>query len=80
MKIGASIHTTGDVPLGEQIALAAQSGLATIRCYHYGYAQEAAPALAQAGMSSLAGMHVNAQTLVEDWHCLNSGCAVRYKR
>ena len=34
MKIGAWIHTADDVSLDEQIALAARSGLATIRCYH----------------------------------------------
>jgi hypothetical protein len=67
VKIGAWIHTADDVPLDAQIALAAQSGLATIRCYHYGYAQEAAPALKRAGMSLLAGMHVDGQGLAHDW-------------
>jgi hypothetical protein len=67
VKIGAWIHTAGDVPLDEQIALAAENGLATIRCYHYGYAQKAAPALRRAKMSLLAGMHVDARSLVADW-------------
>jgi hypothetical protein len=67
VKIGAWIHTMDDVPLEDQIALASENGLATIRCYHYGYAEQAAPALKRAGMSLLAGMHVDAQALVSDW-------------
>ena len=67
MKIGAWIHTMDDVPLEDQIALASENGLATIRCYQYGYAERVAPALRQTGMSLLAGMHVNAQALVRDW-------------
>ncbi len=67
MKIGAWIHTMDDLPLDEQIVLAAQNGLTTIRSYHLGYAERAAPAMASTGMSLLAGMHVNAQALVEDW-------------
>jgi exo-beta-1,3-glucanase (GH17 family) len=67
VKIGAWIHTMDDVLLEEQIALAAENGLATIRCYHYGYAERVAPALQRTGMSLLAGMHVDAQALVQDW-------------
>jgi hypothetical protein len=67
MKIGAWIHGYDDIPLDEQIALAAENGLQTIRCYHIGYAERVASALQQAGMSLLAGMHVQADALVEDW-------------
>ena len=67
MKIGAWIHGYDDIPLDEQIALAAENGLQTIRCYHIGYAEKAASALKRTEMSLLAGMHVQAETLVEDW-------------
>jgi hypothetical protein len=67
MKIGAWIHDYDDIPLDEQIALAAENGLQTIRSYHIGYAEGAAPALKQAGMSLLGGMHVDAEALVHDW-------------
>ena len=67
MKIGAWVHTMDDLALERQLVQAAESGLTAIRCYHYAYAQEAAPALKQTGMSLLAGMHVNAQELVRDW-------------
>jgi hypothetical protein len=67
MKIGAWIHGY-DFPLDEQIALAAENGLQTIRSYHIGYAEKVAPALKRAGISLLAGMHVQADALAEDWH------------
>jgi len=66
-KIGAWIHNYDDIPLEEQITLAAENGLQTIRSYHIGYAEKAAPALRQTGMSLLAGMHIDAQALVADW-------------
>jgi hypothetical protein len=56
-----------DVPLEDQIAAAADNGLTTIRCYHYGYAEQAAPALKRTGLSLLGGMRVDARALVEDW-------------
>jgi hypothetical protein len=67
VKIGAWVHTMDDLALEQQLVQVAESGLTTIRCYHYAYAQEAAPALRHAGMSLLAGMHVDAQELVRDW-------------
>jgi len=67
VKIGAWIHSGGGISLEEQIALAAENDLRSIRCYHYGYAEEAAPAIRQNGMSLLAGMSVNAEALVQDW-------------
>jgi hypothetical protein len=67
MKVGAWIHTGGGVPLEGQIALAAQNGLKSIRCYHLEYAEQAVPALKQTGMSLLAGMHVDGEALVQDW-------------
>jgi len=67
MKIGAWIHSYDDIPLDEQIALAAENGLHTIRSYHIGYAEQVAPALRQTGMSLLAGMQVDAEALIEDW-------------
>jgi len=67
MKFGAWIHNYDDIPLGKQIALAAENGLQTIRCYHLAYAEQAAPVLRQTGMSLLVGMRVDAAALVEDW-------------
>jgi hypothetical protein len=67
MKIGTWIHSHDDVPLEEQIATAAKNGLQTIRSYHFGYAERVASALQETGMSLLAGMHVDAQALIEDW-------------
>jgi hypothetical protein len=67
MKIGAWIHGYDDIPLDEQITLAAENGLQTIRSYHGGYAEKVAPALKVTGMSLLAGMHVDAEALIEDW-------------
>ncbi len=67
MKLGAWIHTGDNIPLDEQIALAADSGLQTIRCYGFDYAEKAAPALKRAGMSLLGGIHVDAEALAQDW-------------
>jgi hypothetical protein len=67
MKIGAWVHGYDDISLDEQIALAAESGLQTIRSYHIGYAEKVVPTLKRTGMSLLAGMHVDAAALLEDW-------------
>ena len=67
MKLGAWIHSYDDIPLDEQIALAAGNGLQTIRCYHLGYAKKVMPLLRQTEMSLLAGMQVDAEALVQDW-------------
>jgi len=73
VKIGAWIHDFDGLPLDEQIALAAASGMQTIRSYDVGYAERAAPALkrvqADGGprMSLLAGVRVDAAALAADW-------------
>lgn len=67
MKIGAWIHPENNHLLSEQIEAGAANGLTTLRCYHLGYAQQAAPALRQSGMSLFAGMNVDAAGLVGDW-------------
>jgi hypothetical protein len=67
LKTGAWIHTHDDLPLAEQIEAAAQYGLTTIRCYHYQYAEAAAPALQKNRMSLLAGMHIDSEELIRDW-------------
>ena len=67
MKVGAWIHTGDGIALDEQVTLAANNGLQTIRCYDLDYAERAASVLKQAGMSLLAGMHVDAEELVRDW-------------
>ena len=66
MKVGAWIPDPDDISLAQQIVLAAESGLQTIHSYHIGYAEKAAPALRQTGMSLLAGMSVDAEALLED--------------
>ena len=67
MKIGAWIHDAHGADLGKQIALAAANGLQSIRSYDVGYAETAAPALSQAHMSLLAGIHVDAAALLADY-------------
>lgn len=67
MQLGAWIHSYDDIPLDEQIALAAENGFQTIRCYHLGYAEKAATALKQTSMQLMAGMHISAEELVKDW-------------
>jgi hypothetical protein len=67
MQIGAWIHGEESPSLEQQIALAAESGLQTIRCYHYGYAENAASTLKKHGLSLLAGMQVDGGALVTDW-------------
>lgn len=67
MKIGAWIHSDNNRSLAEQIETAAKNGLTSLRCYHYGYAQQAAEALKHYQMSLFAGMNVDAAGLVGDW-------------
>lgn len=67
MKIGAWIHSHKDIPLEEQVALAAENGLQSARSYNIGYAEKIAPALKQTGMSLLGGIYVDAKALAEDW-------------
>jgi hypothetical protein len=52
MKIGAWVHDY-DISVGEQIALAAESGLQTIRSYHIEYAEKVVPALKQARTTNI---------------------------
>jgi hypothetical protein len=66
MKLGAWIHDH-DLSLEEQIRAAHQCGLRSIRSYSFDYSRRAVPALKQNGMSLLAGMHVDGESLVEDW-------------
>src|SRR4030067_3313470 len=67
MKIGTWIHDHDDLPLDEQIALAAENGLQTVRSYHIAYAEKVAPALTQTGISLFADMFVDAEALVQCW-------------
>jgi exo-beta-1,3-glucanase (GH17 family) len=66
MKFGAWIHEH-DLALDEQILAARQSGLRSIRSYSFDYSRRVVPALKQQGMSLLAGMHIEAESLVADW-------------
>lgn len=66
MKFGAWIHER-NLSLEEQIRAAHQSGLRAIRSYSLEYSQRAVPALKQHGMSLLAGMHLEGESLVADW-------------
>src|SRR5689334_397699 len=67
MKFGTWVHHYDDISLDSQIALAAESGLQTLRSYHIAYAEQAAPALKQAGMSMFADMWVDAAALAKNW-------------
>jgi len=67
MQIGAWIHGEESPSLEQQIALATENGLQTIRCYHFGYAETTASALKKHGLSLLAGMQVDGGALVTDW-------------
>jgi hypothetical protein len=67
MKIGAWIHGGGGISLDEQIALAAESGLQSIRSYGLEYAEQVAPVLRHHGLSLLAGMRVDSEPLLGDW-------------
>jgi len=68
MRIGAWIHTSGGLSLEDQLPLAAKNGLQAIRSYDLAYAENATPILRQAGMSLLAGINVDSEALLEDWH------------
>lgn len=68
MKIGAWIHGGEGPSLEQQIELATENGLQAIRCYHYGYAETVGTALKKHGLSLLAGMHVDGEALIADWH------------
>ena len=68
MKFGAWIHTGGGVSLEPQVTLASACGINSIRSYSFAYSRDAAPTLKRAGMGLLAGMHIDSQALVEDWH------------
>jgi hypothetical protein len=66
MKIGAWIHERG-LPLDTQIAAAAACGMELFRTYSVDYGVKSVPALQRAGMSLVAGLHVDADELVRDW-------------
>ena len=66
MKYGAWIHERG-LSLDEQVRVAKKSGLSAIRSYSLDYSQRAAPVLAQHGLSLLAGLHVDGESLAADW-------------
>ncbi len=66
MKFGAWIHEHG-LALDEQVTAASQNELRSIRSYSLDYSQRAAPILKQYDMSLLAGMHINAQDLADNW-------------
>jgi exo-beta-1,3-glucanase (GH17 family) len=67
MIIGAWIHESDGMSVGQQIPHAAQNGLHSIRSYDFDYAKRAAPALQRYNLSLLAGMHVDAPNLLTNW-------------
>jgi len=67
MIVGAWIHEGDSLSAAQQIPLAAQCGLRSIRSYDFSYAKRAAPAIQSHNMSLLAGMHVDGPALVADW-------------
>ena len=66
MKFGAWIHER-NLSLEEQIRTAHQSGLRSIRSYSLDYSRRAVPTVKQYGVSLLAGMHLEGESLVADW-------------
>jgi hypothetical protein len=66
MKFGAWIHEH-DLSLEEQILTARQSGLRSIRSYSLDYSRRAVPAIKQHGLSLLAGMHIEGESLADNW-------------
>jgi len=67
VQIGAWIHAEEGPSLDQQISLAAENGLRTIRCYEYRYAETVASALKKHSLSLLAGMDIQLDDLVRDW-------------
>jgi hypothetical protein len=67
MKFGAWIHSRSKPSLTEAILQASNAGLESIRSYTIEYSREVAPTLKQTGLSLLAGMHIDAVELVNDW-------------
>lgn len=68
MKMGAWFHSGDNIPLDTQIAAAAKYGFNVVRCYDIDYARRIVPVLKQTGMGLLAGMHVDSDGLLGDWH------------
>lgn len=66
MKFGAWIHER-DLSLEEQVLAAWQSGLQSIRSYSLDYSRRAAPALKRYDLSLLAGMHIEGESLADNW-------------
>lgn len=66
MKFGAWIHER-ELSLETQITQAKDAGLCAIRSYSLDYAQRAASALKQNGMSLVGGIHVDGEALAADW-------------
>ena len=67
MKIGAWVHES-DLSFEEQIITAEACGLSSIRSYSLDYSQRAAPIIKKLGVSLLAGMHIEAEQLADDWY------------
>ena len=66
-KYGAWIHTVGNIGLEDQVRKAAANGIQTVRSYGIDYSEKLVPVLRETGVSLMAGMHVNAEALLEDW-------------
>lgn len=67
MRLGAWFHNTDDLPLSQQVGLAASHGLVAARSYDVDYAVSIAPTLRQHNLSLLAGIHVDPADLLHDW-------------
>jgi len=67
MKFGAWFHANDSLPLADQLAAASAVGIRSARSYSFEYAVQLAPVLQQTNMSLLAGIHVDARSLLADW-------------
>jgi hypothetical protein len=66
MKFGAWVHEH-DISLENQIDIAAQCGLKTLRSYSLDYSKRVSTIIKDHDISLLAGMHVDAEALAADW-------------
>ena len=66
MRFGAWFHGYDDLPLDQQLATASEAGICSARSYSFDYARKLAPGLRQCGMSLLAGIPIDAESLLTD--------------
>lgn len=66
-RFGAWIHSGGGVSLESQIQKAKENNIQSARSYSIDYSERIAELLRVNNMTLLAGMHIDADALIEDW-------------